>query len=157
MYGTIYLTDDRPGHTLTESDEIATQALASAAAVAIDNARLDNARLYEGVRTLARWIDASREITTTLLSGADPVHRPLTLIAERARELADAEQAIVLVPADIERPSAEVGQPGPTAHDRSAASARSAPRPRVAPACTGPRRWRFSETSCTVNLTESFS
>ena len=103
VYGSLYVTDDRPGRTFTESDEIATQALASAAAVAIDNARL-----FEGVQASARWTNASREITAAVLSGVDPPLRPLQLIAERARELTGAEQAIVLVPTDAEQPPAEV-------------------------------------------------
>lgn len=90
--GSLYLADDRPGWTFGEHDEDAVRALASAAGVAIDNARF-----FERAVTSARWMSASREITTALLSG---VEAPLRLIAQRARELTDAEQAIVLVPAE---------------------------------------------------------
>jgi len=103
VYGGLYVTDDRPGHVFSESDEMAARAVASAAAVAIDNARL-----FERVQASARWTDASREITTTLLSESDPAARPLQLIGERARELTDAEQAIVLIPADSEAPPEQV-------------------------------------------------
>jgi signal transduction histidine kinase len=92
VFGSLYLADDRPGWTFDEHDEDAARALASAAGVAIDNARL-----FERAVTSARWMSASREITTALLSG---VEAPLRLIAQRARELTDAEQAIVLVPAE---------------------------------------------------------
>ncbi len=42
-------------------------ALATAAGVAIENARL-----YEETRRRERWLEASAEISTTLLSGTDP-------------------------------------------------------------------------------------
>lgn len=102
VFGSLYVTDDRPGHRFSESDEIATQALASAAAAAIDNAQL-----FENVQALARWTQASREIMTALLSETEPPIRPLQLIAERARELADAEQVIVLLPSDPDQEPAD--------------------------------------------------
>ncbi len=94
VFGTLYVTDDRPGRVFTDSHETAVNALASAAAVAIDNAQL-----FDRLRASAAWIQASREITTALLSGADPDSGILRLIAERAMELTEAEQAILLVPA----------------------------------------------------------
>jgi signal transduction histidine kinase len=77
--------------------------LAFAAAVAIDNAQV-----FERERTSAKWTEASREITTALLSRPEPHRRPLQLIAERACVLTDAEQAIVLVPADADAADDEV-------------------------------------------------
>jgi signal transduction histidine kinase len=103
VFGSLYVTDDRPGHVFSEADEITARALASAASVAIDNARL-----FDRVRAAARWTAASREITAALLSDADPDLRPLQLIAERVAELTEAEQAIVLVPLDPDQPSDEV-------------------------------------------------
>ncbi|MGE5695522.1 MAG: GAF domain-containing protein [Candidatus Sericytochromatia bacterium] len=103
VFGSIYLTDDRPEFGFSQSDEIAVRALASAAGVAIDNARL-----FERLRSSAKWTRASREITTALLSGIDPQVRALRLIAEHARELTGAEQAIVLVPEFPDEPVAEV-------------------------------------------------
>jgi signal transduction histidine kinase len=94
-FGTLYVADDTPGRTFSEADEIAVMALASAAATAIDNAQL-----FERVQMSARWTEASREITAALLGGGQPAVPPMQLIAERARELSDAEQAIVLVPTD---------------------------------------------------------
>lgn len=101
VFGSLYITHDQPGRTFTESDEVATRVLASAAAAAIDNAQL-----FERVRASARWTRVSREITTALLSGAT-APQPLTLIAQRACELTAAEQAIVLVPDELD-PSEEV-------------------------------------------------
>jgi signal transduction histidine kinase len=103
VFGSLYVTDDRPGRAFGRSDEIGARALASAAAVAIDNAQL-----FEWMRVSAKWMNASREITTALLSGADPQLPPLQLIAERARELTDAEQAIVLVSPDPDLPGDQV-------------------------------------------------
>lgn len=103
VFGSLYVTDDRPGRSFSDADEITVQALASAASVAIDNARL-----FDRARVGARWTDASREISNALLSESRPDLCPLQLIAERAAQLTDAEQAIVLVPADPDQPSDEV-------------------------------------------------
>ena len=102
-FGTLYVTDDAPERRFSEADEIAVRALASAAATAIDNAQL-----FERVEKSARWTDASREITTALLGGSRPAMPAMQLIAERARELTEAEQAIVLVPTDDDVPDNEV-------------------------------------------------
>ncbi len=102
-FGSLYLADDRPERSFTQADEITARALASAASVAIDNARL-----FDQTRAAARWTSASREIMSAVLSDADSHSRPLSLIAERARELTDAEQAIVLVPTDPDAPAGEV-------------------------------------------------
>lgn len=101
-FGVLYLADDRPGREFSESQEGAVRALATAAAAAIDNARL-----FERERESAKWTKASREITTALLSG-DPQTGPLQLIVNLALELADAEQAILLVPAEPEVPAGDV-------------------------------------------------
>ena len=101
-FGNLYLGDDRPNRVFSDSEEIAAQALASAAAVAIDNARL-----FERQRTSATWMKASREITAELLT-AGPATRPLQLIVDRALELTDAEQAILLVPTEPDLPVDEV-------------------------------------------------
>jgi GAF domain-containing protein/anti-sigma regulatory factor (Ser/Thr protein kinase) len=101
-FGNLYLVDDRPGRVFSPSQEGAVRALATAAAAAIDNARL-----FERERESAKWTKASREITTALLSG-DPQTGPLQLIVNRALELAGAEQAILLVPSEPDLPADEV-------------------------------------------------
>jgi GAF domain-containing protein len=101
-FGTLYLADDRPGRTFSDTQEGAVRAMATAAAAAIDNARL-----FERERESSKWTKASREITTALLSG-DPQTGPLQLIVNRALELAGAEQAILLVPREPDLPAAEV-------------------------------------------------
>jgi len=103
VFGNLYLTHDEPGRVFSESDEVAARALAIAAAVAIDNAQL-----FERERTSVKWMEASREITTALLSNTESGLSSLQLIAERACALTQAEQAIVLVPVDADLPIDEV-------------------------------------------------
>ena len=94
-FGSLYLADDRPGRVFSDSQEGAVRAMATAAAAAIDNARL-----FERERESAKWTKASREITTALLSG-DPQTGPLQLIVNlgagvgrrRAGDLAGSQGA----------------------------------------------------------------
>ncbi len=101
-FGSLYLADDRPDRVFSDFQESAVRALATAAAAAIDNARL-----FERERESAKWTKASREITTALLSG-DPQTGPLQLIVNRALELAGAEQAILLIPREPDLPADQV-------------------------------------------------
>jgi GAF domain-containing protein/anti-sigma regulatory factor (Ser/Thr protein kinase) len=101
-FGSLYLADDRLGRVFSDFQEAAVRSLSMAAAAAIDNARL-----FERERESAKWTKASREITSALLSG-DPQTGPLQLIVNRALELADAEQAILLVPLEPDLPADEV-------------------------------------------------
>lgn len=103
VFGNLYLTHVDPARLFSESDEVAARALAFGAAVAIDNAQV-----FERERMSVKWMEASREITTALLARHEPHRRPLQLIAERARLLTEAEQAIVLVPADADASDDEV-------------------------------------------------
>jgi signal transduction histidine kinase len=74
------------------------QALAGAAGVAIDNARL-----YEGARLRQRWLEASGQVTSELLGGTD-AQEALQLIASHAQELAGADYTVIAVPeeSDVE-------------------------------------------------------
>ncbi|WP_235892669.1 GAF domain-containing protein [Mycolicibacterium hodleri] len=103
VFGRIYLTEPASRPAFSDADEIAVRTFAGAAAVAIDNARL-----FDRVRSTARWTQASRAITTALLSGGDGDVAPLQLITDRACELTQAEQAIVLVPSSVDLPVGEV-------------------------------------------------
>lgn len=94
VYGNLYLTDKNTGQPFSEDDEALAQALAAAAGIAIDNARL-----YEQSRARQSWIEATRDIATELLAGTDP-GRVFRLIAEQARELTGAAVTFVAVPAD---------------------------------------------------------
>ncbi|WP_131740108.1 sensor histidine kinase [Actinomadura roseirufa] len=89
VFGNLYLTEKAGGELFEEEDEVVVTALATAAGVAIENARL-----YEETRRRERWLQASAEISTALLSGTDP-HRVTALVAERARQIAGADLAAV--------------------------------------------------------------
>ncbi|WP_442942820.1 GAF domain-containing sensor histidine kinase [Nocardia sp. NBC_01503] len=102
VYGNLYLTEKAAGQPFTEDDEVIVQALASAAGVAVDNARL-----YQSSRTQQSWISAMRDIATEFLADADP-GQVLAHVVEHARTLTDSRQAALAVPADTEIPSPEV-------------------------------------------------
>ncbi|GAA4950270.1 signal transduction histidine kinase [Nonomuraea thailandensis] len=92
VFGNLYLTEKRGGGDFDEEDEAVVIALATAAGVAVENARL-----YEESRRRERWLQASADVTTNLLSGADP-RQVLSVVAARARQMSDADLAQVLLP-----------------------------------------------------------
>jgi signal transduction histidine kinase len=67
-------------------------ALAAAAGVAIENARL-----YDEARRQQRWLTASSQVTSTLLSGAD-LGDALELITTSALEMAGADLVVLALP-----------------------------------------------------------
>ncbi|MFG2006211.1 GAF domain-containing protein [Spirillospora sp. NPDC048911] len=89
VFGNLYLTEKRGGAEFDEEDQIVVTALATAAGVAIENARL-----YEETRRREQWTEASAEISTALLSGAGQ-DQVLELVARRAREICGASHATV--------------------------------------------------------------
>jgi signal transduction histidine kinase len=92
VFGNLYLTDKRGGGEFTEDDEAVLVALGAAAGVAIENARL-----YDAARRQQRWIQASAEVTTRLLSGSEP-GEVLADITRRALELSEADLAVLALP-----------------------------------------------------------
>ncbi|MEU7853986.1 GAF domain-containing protein [Nonomuraea sp. NPDC049141] len=94
VFGNLYLTEKRGGAEFDEEDEAIVIALAAAAGVAVENARL-----YEETRRRETWLQASSEVTTSLLSGADP-GEVLTMMAQRARAMTGADLVKVLLPLD---------------------------------------------------------
>ncbi|WP_246179205.1 GAF domain-containing sensor histidine kinase [Actinomadura decatromicini] len=94
VFGNLYLTEKAGGGEFDQEDEVVVTALATAAGVAIENARL-----YEETRRRERWLEASGEISTALLSGTDP-HEVTALVAQRARQIADADLATVALAED---------------------------------------------------------
>jgi signal transduction histidine kinase len=92
VFGNLYLTNKRSGGEFTEDDEAVLVALGAAAAVAVENARL-----YEAARRQQRWIQASAEVTTRLLSGSAP-SEVLADITRRVRELSGADLAVLAQP-----------------------------------------------------------
>lgn len=102
VFGNLYLTEKANGQPFSEDDEVLVEALAAAAGIAIDNARL-----YEQSRARQAWIEATRDIATEMLAGADPA-TVFRLMADEALKLAGAEATLVAVPSDIDAPSSEV-------------------------------------------------
>ena len=92
VFGNLYLTNKRGGGEFTDDDEAVLVALGAAAGVAVENARL-----YSAARRSQRWMQASAEVTTALLSGADPAE-VLARITSQARDLSDADLAVLALP-----------------------------------------------------------
>ena len=89
VFGNLYLTEKAGGGRFEEEDEVIVTALATAAGVAIENARL-----YQEARRRERWLEASAEVSTALLSGTDP-REVNALVARRARQIVEADLALV--------------------------------------------------------------
>ena len=94
VFGNLYLTNKRGGGEFTEDDEAVLVALGAAAGVAVENARL-----YEAARLQQRWIQASAEVATRLLSGSQPAE-VLAGITRQALELSGADLAVLALPDD---------------------------------------------------------
>jgi signal transduction histidine kinase len=92
VFGNLYLAQKRNGATFTAEDERTVMALAAAAAVAIENARL-----YESSRKRQSWLEGVAEISNAVLSGAD-VEEVLPTVARRVRALLMADAAVVMQP-----------------------------------------------------------
>src|SRR6478672_1846591 len=92
VFGNLYLTNKRGRGEFTEDDEAVLVALGAAAGVAVENARL-----YDAARRQQRWIQASAEVTTRLLSGSEP-GEVLADVTRRARELSGADLSVLALP-----------------------------------------------------------
>jgi signal transduction histidine kinase len=91
VFGNLYLTEKAGGGDFTEQDEAVVVALAGAAGVVIENARL-----YEESARRQQWLQATTEITSLVLRGPDQ-QNALQTVADRARELAGADFASVIL------------------------------------------------------------
>lgn len=102
VFGNLYLTEKAGGLPFTEDDEVVVQALAAAAGIAVENARL-----YEEAKLRQRWQEATSEIRAELLSRAEP-DQVLDLVADRTMALTGADYTFVAQPEDPELPPDEV-------------------------------------------------
>ena len=91
VFGNLYLTEKAGGVDFSREDEHIVIALAAAAGVVIENARL-----YEEARRREQWLEATAEISG-LLSRESAGDESLQLIADRAREVAVADVAWIVV------------------------------------------------------------
>jgi signal transduction histidine kinase len=92
VFGNLYLTEKRGGGEFTEDDEAVLVALGAAAGIAVENARL-----YEEARRQQRWLRASSELTTALLSGAT-ASAVLGDLTRHALELSGADLVTLALP-----------------------------------------------------------
>jgi signal transduction histidine kinase len=102
VFGNLYLTEKRSGGGFTSEDERTVMALAAAAAVAIENARL-----FERTRQRERWQEAVAEIANGVLAGSE-TDEVLSLIAYRARTLTGAHVGLVALPDDDDQLMVEI-------------------------------------------------
>lgn len=101
VFGNLYLTEKIGGGDFTEQDENIVVALAAAAGVAIENARL-----HEDAARRQRWLSATNEVTTRLMSevnDAGSLASDLQLIADRAREVAGCDLAWIVTGPDADQ------------------------------------------------------
>ena len=89
-YGYLYLGDKDGG--FSDDDEAVVEALAAAAAVAIQNAEL-----YAIERRRESWLTAGQQITTMLLEGAEE-EEVLEAVAATARRIDGADTAVLILP-----------------------------------------------------------
>jgi two-component system, NarL family, sensor histidine kinase DevS len=92
VYGNLYLTE-KQGGDFDEEDEALVQALAAAAGVAIENARL-----YAEARRQQQWLRATAEVTQRLLSG-DQRGEVLDLVTSQALGISGADLVVLALPA----------------------------------------------------------
>ncbi|MFI7673700.1 GAF domain-containing sensor histidine kinase [Actinophytocola sp. NPDC049390] len=91
VFGNIYLTEKRGETEFSDDDVVVLEALAAAAGVAVENARL-----FEQARLRERWQHASAEVNGLLLGGGSSAEA-LRLIALRTRELSGSDSALILL------------------------------------------------------------
>jgi signal transduction histidine kinase len=104
VFGNLYLTEKTGGQQFTDDDEIVVQALAAAAGIAIENARL-----YQRSRTRQQWLEATRDVATELLAGGES-SEVLHLIAQRALDLTDAARTFLALPEDPDLAHEEIDE-----------------------------------------------
>ncbi|MFI1717039.1 GAF domain-containing protein [Streptomyces litmocidini] len=88
VFGNLYLTEKRGRADFDAEDEAVVTTLAVAAGIAIENARL-----YEEGRLRQRWLAASSELTSALLSGAEETE-VLGGMLEQAVDIAGADMGV---------------------------------------------------------------
>ncbi|MFF9011655.1 GAF domain-containing sensor histidine kinase [Streptomyces sp. NPDC014870] len=88
VFGNLYLTEKRGGAEFDAEDEAVVTTLSVAAGIAIENARL-----YEEGRLRQRWLAASSDLTSALLSGAEET-TVLDGLLEQAVDIAGADVGV---------------------------------------------------------------
>ncbi|MFC9968970.1 GAF domain-containing sensor histidine kinase [Nocardia ignorata] len=104
VFGNLYLTEKAGGVEFTEDDEVVVQALAAAAGIAIENARL-----FEQSQVRQQWLETTADIASAVLGGTSHAEL-LTLVTEQTRELTDALCVFTALPEDPDVPPEEVSE-----------------------------------------------
>jgi signal transduction histidine kinase len=91
VFGNIYLTEKKGEAEFNDDDVVVLEALAAAAGVAVENARL-----FEEARLRERWQQASGEVNALLLGGGS-IEEALRLITGRTCELSGSDSALILL------------------------------------------------------------
>ncbi|MGP4031951.1 GAF domain-containing protein [Pseudarthrobacter sp. 1C304] len=95
VFGNLYLTEKEDGTDFTAEDEGLAVALAAAAGVAIENARL-----YDDARRRARWLEACMDVSGLVLgSDRDYTSGGLDPVAGRALQESGSRLALLVAPA----------------------------------------------------------
>jgi signal transduction histidine kinase len=92
VFGNLYLTEKEGGGDFTDEDQTLAVALAAAAGVTIENARL-----YDEARARGRWLEAVAAMGRDLLRDTDE-DNGLNLVAQRALVASGAELAVIGFP-----------------------------------------------------------
>lgn len=94
VFGNLYLTEKHGGQDFTPEDEDLAVALAAAAGIAIQNARL-----FDESRCRQRWLEAGMELSSLLIDSPRPEDTEnLDLVASAALKVSASVQAVVAVP-----------------------------------------------------------
>jgi signal transduction histidine kinase len=96
LFGNLYLIERASGGQFSAEDQQLASALAATAGGAIATARL-----FTESEQRRRWLDASAELTSDLLSAG--ASHPLELIAREAAKAADADFALLVLPDGADR------------------------------------------------------
>ena len=95
VFGNLYLTEKQGGEDFTVEDEDLAVALAAAAGVAIQNARL-----FEDSSRRQKWLEAGMELSSRLIITSHPGDGDnLDVVADTALKVSDSALAVVAVPA----------------------------------------------------------
>ncbi len=89
VFGNLYLTEKVGTSGFTADDQAILVALAAAAGIAIDNARL-----YERTRHQRRWLETTGEVSQMLLEGREE-SATMAYLAQSAKDLSRAQLAVV--------------------------------------------------------------
>jgi signal transduction histidine kinase len=109
LYGDLLLFS-RPGVGFTAADEAALMPISAATGVVISTAALR----YEA-QCRQRWLEASADVVATLLA-SESSGRVLELVADRARDVADADVTAILAPAVLSGELAVLAAAGDNGH-----------------------------------------